>query len=156
MIAREKKTDMGVCPNCGEVDNLTSVDITYEGDRSYLNYRCGSCGLDFSDVMEYSHTMYLESGNFYIIKGTQIEGDHEHSIQIAYIFPYNKEVLSDREKLLKEAHKALIREFSFGFNEDEDFDPDDSETYGDGRTIIKIDSVDMVPEEDYDILKKYL
>ena len=82
---------------------------------------------------------------YYMIKGTQIDGEHHYSIKSV--------VESTIELTQDEAYRKLIECHAFGYDSD-DIDPDDFGTYGDGMTSILFSSCQQISDNDYGCLRR--
>jgi len=88
----------------------------------------------------------MEQGRVFMLTGIQLEGEHEHRITSFYE--------SMIEPTIEIAHEYLISEHAYGFDDTEDFDPEDFTTYGDGTTAIKLKGVREINWKEYVLLRK--
>lgn len=52
LVSNEVKS--GVCPNCGEKENIEYGDIEIEGELCFQICNCQKCKTEFDDVFEFS------------------------------------------------------------------------------------------------------
>ena len=84
---------------------------------------------------------------YYLIEGTQIDGEHQYRIRSV--------VESDVELVEDSALQILIENHAFGFDDrDPGIDYDDFYTYGDGLTAITKPNFKEITDSEYAVLCK--